>query len=144
MIPNRLILLCHLGMMTPSSSNTLVWQLYPPAEWTDDPKRCAYASVSAPVGFMTKNRIAAAQIRAATATQGPRGMVLGDAASGDDSALRDELNAQELIYALGIRSLATVWWECVNRQLRHHQRRGLAARAASDATHPPIRAFVSW
>ncbi len=59
---------------------------------------------------MTKNQIAAAQIRAAVAAQLTRGVVLGDAAYGDDCARRDELSAQELIYALGIRPLTTVWW----------------------------------
>jgi SRSO17 transposase len=36
--------------------------------------------------------------------------VLGDAAYGDDCALRDELGEQGLIYALGIRPLTAVWW----------------------------------
>jgi SRSO17 transposase len=62
------------------------------------------------VDFITKNQIAAAQIRAAVIVQVPRGVVLGDAAYGDDCALRDELSAQELIYARGIRPLTTVWW----------------------------------
>ncbi len=35
-----------------------------PAAWTDDPQRCAEAGVSASVCFPSKNRIAAAQIRA--------------------------------------------------------------------------------
>ena len=99
-----------LSLATDSNSLPLAYQLYLPAEWTDDPKRCADVGVPASVGFMTKNQIAAAQIRAAVAAKVPRGVVLGDAAYGDDCALRDEMSEQELIYALGIRPLTTVWW----------------------------------
>ncbi|EQD58657.1 ISXo8 transposase, partial [mine drainage metagenome] len=94
----------------------------------------------ASVGFLTKNQIAAAQIRAAVAAKVPRGVVLGDAAYGDDCALRDEMSEQELIYALGIRPLTTVWWGA-------HQPATAPPPAATgrprvrvvrDAAHPPI------
>ncbi|HUY02940.1 MAG TPA: transposase [Rhodocyclaceae bacterium] len=62
-----------LSLATDSNSLPLAYQLYLPAEWTDDPKRCAEAGVPASVGFLTKNRIAAAQIRAAVVTKVPRG-----------------------------------------------------------------------
>lgn len=129
-----------LSVATDANSLPLAWQLYLPAEWTDDPKRCADAGVPASVGFMTKNQIAGAQIRAAVAAQVPRGVVLGDAAYGDDSALRDELSAQELIYALGIRAHTTVWWGA-------HQpapapppaaRGRPRVRVVRDAAHAPI------
>lgn len=99
-----------LSLATDSASLPLAWQLYLPAEWTDDPKRCVNAGVPTSVGFLSKNQIAAAQIQAAVAAEVPRGVVLGDAAYGDDCALRDELSEQGLIYALGIRPLASVWW----------------------------------
>ena len=99
-----------LSLATDSNSLPLADQLYLPTEWTDDPLRCVEAGVPASVGFMSKNQIAAAQIRGAVAAGVPRGVVLGDAAYGDDGALRDELSAQNLIYALGIRPLTTVWW----------------------------------
>jgi SRSO17 transposase len=129
-----------LSLATDSNSLPLAWQLYLPAEWTDDPKRCAEAGVPASVGFLTKNQIAAAQIRAAVAAKVPRGVVLGDAAYGDDCALRDEMSEQELIYALGIRPLTTVWWGA-------HQPATAPPPAATgrprvrvvrDAAHPPI------
>lgn len=99
-----------LSLATDSNSLPLAYQLYLPAEWIDDPQRCATVGVPASVGFLTKNQIAAAQIRAAVAAGVPRGVVLGDAAYGDDSALRDELSTQDLIYALGVRPLTAVWW----------------------------------
>ena len=129
-----------LSLATDSASLPVAWQLYLPAEWTDDPKRCAEAGVPASVGFLTKNQIAAAQIRAAVAAKVPRGVVLGDAAYGDDCALRDEMSEQELLYALGIRPLTTVWWGA-------HQPATTPPPAATgrprvrvvrDAAHPPI------
>ncbi len=101
----------NLSLATDANSLPLAWQLYLPTQWADDPQRCADAGVPESVGFMTKNQIAAAaQIRVAVAAHVPRGVVLGDAAYGDDCTLRDELSAQALIYALGIRPLTTVWW----------------------------------
>lgn len=99
-----------LSLATASGSVPLSYQLYLPAEWTDDPQRCAGVGVPATVRFMSKNRMAAAQIQAAVAAGVPRGVVLGDAAYGDDCGLRDELTEQDLIYALGIKPLTTVWW----------------------------------
>jgi len=131
-----------LSLATDSNSLPLAYQLYLPAEWTDDPARCAEAGVPASIGFLTKNQIAAAQIRAAVATGVPRGVVLGDAAYGDDSALRDELSAQKLIYALGVRPLTAVWWG------KHQPAPPLPPAASGgrprvqvrrDATHSPIR-----
>ncbi len=130
-----------LSLATDSNSLPLAYQLYLPAEWTDDPARCAEAGVPASIGFMTKNQTAAAQIRAAVAAGVPRGVVLGDAAYGDDSALRDELSAQKLIYALGVRPLTAVWWG------KHQPAPSLPPAASGgrprgrvrrDATHLPI------
>jgi SRSO17 transposase len=89
---------------------------------------------------MTQNQMAAAQIRATVAAQVPRGVVLADAAYGDDCALRDELGARGLIYALGIRPLTTVGWGA-------HQpapappvaaRGRPRVRGVRDATHSPL------
>lgn len=99
-----------LSLATGSDSLPLAYRLYLPAEWTDDPQRCAAAGVPTSVGFLSKNRIAAAQIRAAVLAGVPQGVVLGDAAYGDDCGLRDELTEQGLIYALGVRPLTAVWW----------------------------------
>lgn len=77
----------------------------------DDTARCEGVGVPKAVGFRSKNQMAAAQIRAAVAAGLPRGTVLGDAAYGDDTPLRDALTEQGLVYALGIKPLTTVWWD---------------------------------
>lgn len=99
-----------LSLATDTHSLPLFYRLYLPTEWTDDRMRCSRAGVPESIGFMSKNRIAAAQIRAAVAAGIPRGIVLGDAAYGDDCGLRDELTEQGLSYALGIRPQTAVWW----------------------------------
>jgi len=99
-----------LSLATGLGSLPLSYQLYLPAEWTDNPQRCEAAGVPEATGFATKNQMAAAQIRAALAAGVPRGVILGDAAYGDDCGLRDELTKRGLAYALGIRPQTAVWW----------------------------------
>jgi len=129
-----------LSLATDTNSLPLAYQLYLPAEWTDDPQRCAEVGVPASVGFMSKNRIAAAQIRAAVAADVPRGVVLGDAAYGDDCALRDELSEQDLIYALGVRPQTAVWWGTYQPAIPPPPAATgrPRVRVRRDAAHPPI------
>ena len=129
-----------LSLATGLGSLPLSYQLYLPAEWTDDRERGARAGVPESVGFMSKNRMAAAQIRAALEAGVPQGVVLGDAAYGDDSGLRDELSAQGLVYALGVKPLTTVWWgeyqpaESLPPSAQGRPR----VRVQRDAAHQPI------
>lgn len=129
-----------LSLATDSNSLPLAYRLYLPTEWTDDPARCAAVGVPASVGFLSKNRIAAAQIRAAVAAGVPRGVVLGDAAYGDDCALRDELTEQDLIYALGIRPQTAVWWGAQQPAAPPPPAATgrPRVRVRRDAAHPPI------
>lgn len=99
-----------LSLGTQAGSLPLSYRLYLPREWTDDPERCLAAGVPSTITFATKNAIARAQIDAALKAGMPRGTVLGDAAYGDDTALRDWLSEQNLLYALGVRTGTTVWW----------------------------------
>jgi len=128
-----------LSLATDANSLPLAYQLYLPAEWTDDPARCADAGVPASVGFLTKNQIAAAQIQAAIAAHVPRGVVLGDAAYGDDCGLRDELSEQGLIYALGVKPRTVVWWGAYQpAPPLPVVKDGRCVRVRRDATHLPI------
>ncbi|MHB9021013.1 MAG: IS701 family transposase, partial [Halothiobacillus sp.] len=99
-----------LSLGTAAGSLPLSYRLYLPREWTDDAERCRAAGVPEATVFATKNEIARTQIEAALRRGIPRGTVLGDAAYGDDAALRDWLSEHNLIYALGVRAGTTVWW----------------------------------
>jgi len=61
------------------------------------------------IAFATRPEIALAQIREAIAASVLAGVVLADAAYGDESGFRESLTELGLLYAIGIRSTTTVW-----------------------------------
>lgn len=86
------------------------YQLYLPREWADDDERRRKAGVPQEVVFKTKPGLAMQQIKAALAAGYPRGVVLADAAYGDETAWRERLTRHGLMYAVGVRPGTTVWW----------------------------------
>lgn len=123
-----------------AGSVPLAYQLYLPQEWAKDAKRRARAGVPQELKFQTKGEMARAQIAAALKAGIPRGVVLADAAYGDETNFRDWLIEQQCDYVLGVRANTTVWWG------RHQpatvpQSRGRSrarTRLARDAWHQPI------
>ena len=111
------------------------YQLYLPREWSDDPARRARAGVPESVVFQTKPALAMQQIEAALAAELPRGVVLADAAYGDETAWRERLSAHGLRYAVGVRPGTTVWWG--DYQPLIHTVRG-RQRLKRDDRHQPI------
>jgi SRSO17 transposase len=63
------------------------------------------------LGFLTKPDIALSQITAAVEQGVPVGVVLADAAYGNDSKFRHGLEALGLQYVVGVQSTTTVWPE---------------------------------
>jgi SRSO17 transposase len=98
-----------LSLANHHASLPVAYQLYLPEEWSNDRKRLRKAGVPEDVGFKTKPEIALEQIAAACAAGLPRGVVLMDAAYGNNSDLRSDITALELTYAAGILSNTTVW-----------------------------------
>jgi SRSO17 transposase len=129
-----------LSFATAQGSLPLAYRLYLPREWADDKHRRQRAGVPKDIAFATKGELAWAQIEAALAATIPRGVVLMDAAYGDEAALRDRLTAAGLAYALGIRSQTAVWWDTHQpARATGKQRRGRPrTRVRRDATHQPI------
>jgi SRSO17 transposase len=99
-----------LTLATKEGSVVLQYQLYLPKEWTDDPGRCRAAGVPIQIGFATKNEMARQHVATALTAGVPRGIVLSDAAYGDEAGFRDYLTQEKLLYALSIRSNTGVWW----------------------------------
>jgi SRSO17 transposase len=128
-----------LSLATLEGSLPLSYQLYLPQEWARDKQRGERAGVPRVVRFAKKSEIAWAQIESALAADIPRGVLLMDAAYGNDSALRDRLTAQGLRYAVGIGTATKVWWA-------EHQPGSPAGRARGrprkrvirDEAHQPI------
>ena len=97
------------SLATEQASLPAAYRLYLPEIWTNDAERCKQAGVPAEVRFQTKPEIALEQIRSLVAEDVPRGVVLADAAYGNDSHFREGLEALELSYAVGIQSSTTAW-----------------------------------
>src|SRR5438309_3192338 len=90
------------SLATEEASIPAAYQLYLPEAWASDKKRCKQAGVPKEISFQTKPDIALAQIRSLVNEDVPRGVVLADAAYGDDSGFREGLISLELCYAVGI------------------------------------------
>ena len=130
-----------LTLATEAGSVPLSYRLYLPQEWIRDKKRCRSGGVPQAVGFATKGQIAWAQIEAALAAGIPCGTVLMDAGYGDEAAMRDRLNAQQLSYAVAVRPATTVWWgeHQPAPAVRKHRRGGRPrTRVRRNARHQPI------
>ncbi len=98
-----------LSLANEHASLPVAYRLYLPEAWAGDAERRIKAGVPPDTPFQTKPRIALDQIRAACAAGLPRGIVLTDAAYGNDTDFRSELTALGLTYAVGIQSSTTVW-----------------------------------
>ena len=91
------------------ASLPVAYRLYLPQEWANDRERRRKACIPADVTFKTKHQIALDQLRWAYTAGLPRGVVLADAAYGNNSGLRAEITALGLAYVVGILSNTTVW-----------------------------------
>jgi SRSO17 transposase len=100
-----------LSVANEAASLPIAYQLYLPEVWANDRRRRAKAGVPEQLSFLTKPEIALRQITAAVAQGVPQGVVLGDAAYGNNSKFRQGLEALGLKYALGVQSTTTVWPE---------------------------------
>jgi len=98
-----------LSLATWSSSLPIAYRLYLPKEWAEDAERRKTAEAPADIAFQTKPKIALDQIRAAVEADVVRGVVLADAAYGNDSEFRDGLSQLRLQYVVGVQSSMTVW-----------------------------------
>ena len=129
-----------LSLANEVGSVPLAYQLYLPQEWAKDRKRRERAGVPPEIAFQTKGEIAREKIAAALAAGVPRGIVLADAAYGDETDFRDWLVEQQLDYVLAVRANTTLWWG------KHQPARAPAparrgrprTRLVRDAQHQPI------
>ena len=77
-----------LSLATTRGSIPIAYQLYLPKEWAEDATRRSKTGVPTAITFATKPQIALAQLQAATSAGVPPGVVLADAAYGDDTTFR--------------------------------------------------------
>jgi SRSO17 transposase len=126
------------------ASVPIAYGLYLPQVWIDDADRRKNCCVPEDIAFATKQQISFNQIRNAVDAGIPSGVVLADAAYGDDTGFRDDLTGLGLSYAVSIKGTTTVWRPGEEPLLPHQRtgRRGPAAtRLAHSAEQRPISAF---
>ena len=97
------------SLATEEASIPAAYRLYLPEVWANDKERRKEAGVPKEISFQTKPDIALGQIRSLVNEDVPRGVVLADAAYGDDSGFREGLVSLGLCYAVGIKSSTTLW-----------------------------------
>jgi SRSO17 transposase len=98
-----------LSIANHSASLPVAYRLYLPKVWAEDMARREKAGVPADISFETKPEIALEQVRHACAAGLPRGVVLMDAAYGNDSRLRTGLTSLGLTYVAGVLPNVLMW-----------------------------------
>ena len=98
-----------LSLATKRGSVPLDYRLYLPKQWAADTVRRTKGGVPAEITLATKPECGVTQMQAARAAGVPPGVVLADAAYGDESGFRDSVTALGLPYVVGIRPATTVW-----------------------------------
>jgi len=98
-----------LSIATQRGSVPVGYQLYLPHEWADDQARRRKVGVPDGIAFKTKPALAMEQIEAALSRGYPRGVVLADAAYGDETGWREKLAGHGLTYAVGVHPGTMVW-----------------------------------
>lgn len=87
----------------------LGWALYLPQEWCEDPERRRRAKIPEQVTFQTKPELGVELVERAATWEIPAAPILGDQAYGDDSKLRERLDAAEHQYVLSVGPAASVF-----------------------------------
>ena len=97
------------SLASEKASVPVAWQLYLPKSWSEDRDRCDVVGVPKDIEFATKAQIALTQLQQYRERGIPQGIVLADAAYGNDNVFREGLDAMSLSYVVGIKENTGVW-----------------------------------
>jgi SRSO17 transposase len=104
---------CQIGVSLHAVSERatlpLGWALYLPQDWCADPERRRKAKIPEDVAFATKPELGLGLIQQAAGWAIDRAPVLGDAAYGENTQLRGELDAGGIDYVLSINPDTTIF-----------------------------------
>jgi SRSO17 transposase len=104
---------CQIGVSLHAVSEhatlPLGWALYLPQEWCDDPERRRKAKIPAQVTFQTKPQLGVRLVKQAAGWAIDLAPVLGDAAYGENTQLRTELDTGGIEYVLSINPDTTIF-----------------------------------
>lgn len=94
---------------TAQMSCPLLWRLYLPRHWLDDPARRAGGRIPADIQYRSKNELALDLVDQALAGEVPPLPVVADSAYGNDFAFREALRQRGLRYAVAVEPSTKVW-----------------------------------
>lgn len=97
----------HLG--TDTGCVPLVWKLYLPEAWTDDPARRVEAGIPPTISYRTKTELALDALDAGLARGVGRRVVLADSAYGNSFEFRAALTARDLPYCVQVEPTTKAW-----------------------------------
>jgi len=104
---------CQIGVSLHAVSEhatlPLGWALYLPQDWCADPERRRKAKIPEQVQFQTKPQLGVSLIKQAAGWAIDRAPVLGDAAYGENTQLRGELDSNGIEYVLSINPETTIF-----------------------------------
>ena len=129
-----------LSVANDDASLPIVWRLYLPREWADDPMTRQGAPRSAcpmskPLPDQAADRTGAASLGPSGRDRGPGGAARRR--YGNDTDLRDAITEIGLPYVVGIQSTTSLWPPGVDR-CRRSRGAGVAVRRAPSAAAPSI------
>jgi SRSO17 transposase len=94
---------------SPAASCPLVWRLYLPKAWLEDPPRAKEVKLPADIAYRSKTELALEAIDQALAWELPPLPVLADSAYGNDFSFRQALRERQLQYAVQVEPTTVVW-----------------------------------
>jgi SRSO17 transposase len=104
---------CQIGVSLHAVSEhatlPLGWALYLPEDWCADPERRRKAKIPDHVTFQTKPQLGVGLVKRAAGWAIDRAPLLGDAAYGENTQLRGELDAHGFQYVLSINPETTIF-----------------------------------
>jgi SRSO17 transposase len=110
---------CQVGVSlhwsTAEQSCPLLWRLYLPKIWLEDPAQRALGKIPEGIVYQSKNELALALLDQALQWNLPRLPVVADSAYGDEFAFREALRHRALPYAVSVRPTTKVWTQDPNQ-----------------------------
>lgn len=94
---------------TAQMSCPLLWRLYLPKDWLEDPLRRAAGKIPEDIPYQSKNELALALIDQALGWELPRLPVVADSAYGNQFDFRQALRQRGLNYAVAVEPTTKVW-----------------------------------
>ena len=119
------------------ASCPIVWRLYLPKQWLEDPQRAAEGKMPPRTTYHSKTEIAPEGIDQALAWDLPRLPVVADSFYGDDFGFRQALRDRGLSYAVQVEPRTVVWTEDPNLPLPPPKPRGRPRQYPPPEALPP-------